>query len=315
MCMAKIISTINWKGGVGKTTLTYHIGTGLTHLDWEGGEIPRILLVDLDPQCSLSVSCLHESNFEELIFDTERPIKTINNVFHDFFMTDTPGINPYDYIIQSSVRKNITDRIINCYETVDLLPSHPDLIYTDMDISQLSRPSFQNSLLTRDVYKFKFLENFLNMVKEEYDYIWIDCPPNLNFITQNAIYASDYYIIPTSLDKLSTYGILSIYNKINDLNSTFGQLDPTYRNIELLGIISNNVVEKFGEPKASQNNRLAELKKSFPTQILSNYVTAGDGISSTSIESLPVYSSKSMNAQKQAMALLQITNSLVQLIP
>ena len=312
--MAKIISTINWKGGVGKTTLTHHVGTGFTHLNWEGASPPRILFIDLDPQSNLSISCLHEDNFEELIFDKLSPIKTIKDVFCDFFMTDTPAINPYDYILKSSVRKNLVNNEIKFYPTVDLIPSHPDLIYTDMDISQLSRPSYQDSLLTRDIYKFKFLDNFLNLIKSDYDFILIDCPPNLNFITQNAIYASDHYMIPTTLDKLSTYGILSITNKINQLNHTFKQIDSSYHTTNLLGIIANNVIERSGEPKSSQYNRLVTLRASFPSKIFSTYITTGDGISSTSINSFPVYSSITSNAQKQSAALLDITSHIIELL-
>ena len=63
----KVISIINWKGGVGKTTLTHHLGTGFAHLSEDERlqylgkkDLPKVLLIDNDAQCSLSVSCLGE---------------------------------------------------------------------------------------------------------------------------------------------------------------------------------------------------------------------------------------------------------------
>lgn len=303
--MAQITSIINWKGGVGKTTFTHHIGTGLTHLNWSENFIPKILLIDLDPQCNLSISCLHEDTFEDLIF--KQKIPTIKDVLTMFFMEDSPAIKPTDYILKNCIRKNMDHDNILYYENIDLITSHPDLIFTDMDISQLSRPSYQDSLLTRDIYKFKFLDNFLSLIKTDYDFIFIDCPPNLNFITQNALYSSDFYLIPTILDKLSTYGILSITNKINGLNTTFSQIDTSYSSTELLGIVANDVIEYNGAPKASQSNRLVYLRNIYKDKVFEDYLTHGDGISTSSINSFPVYSLNTPNAVKQASSLLQIT--------
>ncbi|MDD1505936.1 AAA family ATPase, partial [Lysinibacillus sp. CNPSo 3705] len=197
--------------------------------------------------------------------------------------------------------------IIN-YKNIDLIASHQDLIYTDMDIASFSRPNYQNNLLNKESYKFKFLKNIIeNLIEShKYDYVIIDCPPNLNFITQNALYASDYYIIPTILDKLSTYGILSITNKVKELNKIFSALDDDYTKTELLGIIANNVVERKGEPKYSQSNRLTTLKGTFGNEVFENYLTYGDGIATSSASGFPVYGVKSENANKQSDLMLDI---------
>ncbi|MBE7444078.1 MAG: AAA family ATPase [Planctomycetia bacterium] len=63
----------------------------------------------------------------------------------------------------------------------------------------------------------------IDKVKDNYDYILIDCPPNLYLVTQNALAASDYYIITTIPDHLSTIGINILIRKISELNNVLLQ--------------------------------------------------------------------------------------------
>jgi len=98
----KVISVINWKGGVGKTTLTHHLGTGFYHLSDEERikylgttELPRILLIDNDAQCSLSVSCLGEKEYEDLFFI--KKMGTISDLYLPFLQMEKPNINVASY--------------------------------------------------------------------------------------------------------------------------------------------------------------------------------------------------------------------------
>ncbi len=311
--MAIVISVINWKGGVGKTTLTHHIATGLCHLKFKE-YTPKILLIDLDAQCNLSISCLSDDEFEKEVYNNGR--FTVKDLLGNYFVQDNPNIDFDDFIISDAVRAKQDRYNVIKYEGIDLVASHQDLIYTDMDIASFSRPSYQNNLLNKESYKFKFLKNFIRNLNNthEYDFIFIDCPPNLNFITQNALYASDYYIIPTILDKLSTYGILSITNKVKELNKMFSAIDDEYTKTKLLGIIPNNVVERSGEPKYSQNNRLTTLKGTFKNKVFENYLTYGDGIASSSALGLPVYGINGENARKQEDLMLKVVHEMLERI-
>ena len=81
--MAKRVSVINFKGGVGKTTLAFHLGTGLARF-----HDARVLLVDMDHQSSLSIICLGTKNWEEVSASG----KTSNKIFSSFSKENLPKL-------------------------------------------------------------------------------------------------------------------------------------------------------------------------------------------------------------------------------
>ncbi|GGM27944.1 cobyrinic acid a,c-diamide synthase [Paraliobacillus quinghaiensis] len=315
---AHVISIINWKGGVGKTTFTHHIATGLQHLDsavldkyLNRQTPPKVLLIDMDAQCNLSVSCLHENNFEKFISEVEEHNKGIKILFKEFLHKgELAEINPEDYILKNAVRKNNQ----KLYENIDLIPSHPDLIYTDMEIAAYTKTDFNTHLVGSDMYKFRILNNIIGHYRNHYDFIFIDCPPNLNFISQNALYTSDYYLIPTILDTLSSYGIQSIRKKVNELNSTFKSRDKHYTETKLLGIIPNNITENKKKPINTQMTVLGTLNRAFPKLVFGEYLTRGDGIPQASAHAYPVFAfeKSNSNARKQSEHIRKIIVELLE---
>ncbi|MGV3489544.1 MAG: ParA family protein, partial [Tuberibacillus sp.] len=263
-----------------------------------------------DAQCNLTISCLTSGRFEHLAYHPTEPISTLKDLFVTYLTTDTPTINLESFILKNSVQSKsgiFSDRI-------DLIAAHPDLIYTDMNIAVYSRPNFRDNLTSSEIYKFQILSRILEHVKYNYDFIFIDCPPNLNYITQNALYASDYYLIPTIPDTLSTYGILSIVNKVEDLNKTFRLSNEEFRPTACLGIILNQIIEYRGKPKDSQSNILSSLRTTFPKKVFHHYLTNGDGITKASSLGYPVYAleTSNQNAQRQAQMLREILRELLQ---
>jgi chromosome partitioning protein len=73
----------------------------------------------------------------------------------------------------------------------DLLPSSPDLVDVDLRLT--------------DFIGHTILQRYFDQVRDEYDFIIYDCPPNFNPVTKNSLWASDTYIVPTIPDFLSTY--------------------------------------------------------------------------------------------------------------
>lgn len=290
---AKVASIINWKGGVGKTTVTHHLATGLQHLSSDELELfgfehaqPKVLLVDADAQCNLSISCLTPERFEQLAYHKTPPIGTLKDLIEHYLKNEHPQVDVDDFILKACVRSK-NEKV---YEHIDLLPAHAELIHTDMDIAVYSRPHFKDHLFGSDIYKFQMLHHILNTVKHEYDFIFIDCPPNLNYITQNALYASDYYLIPAIPDRLSSYGISAIKNKVDELNERFQSSSKEYSDTKLIGIILNFIREYGNHPKQTQENMINTLKRTLSSDMIFNsYLPYGDAITRASMLSYPVF--------------------------
>ena len=83
--MGKVVSLINWKGGVGKSTLTLHLGVGL-----QKKTNKRILLIDLDPQCNLSFLALGVDSYVSRI--NEGKTTTVKDVFDSYFINGNLNI-------------------------------------------------------------------------------------------------------------------------------------------------------------------------------------------------------------------------------
>jgi len=172
--MAKIVTIINFKGGVGKTTAAIEISASLARFYGK-----RILLVDLDPQASATFYVMAQDQWTQW--------KSTRGSTYDLFEQQ------HRYF---SIRKAIVQDVLKGKAPVfgfDLLPSNPDLIDVDLRLA--------------DFMGYTVLQRYFDEIGDEYDYIVCDCPPNFNPVTKNALWASDAYIVPTIPDFLSTYGI------------------------------------------------------------------------------------------------------------
>jgi len=154
MSGAKVVSVMNWKGGVGKTTITYHLGTGLHMLSMEerlrylGSEkMPRVLFVDNDAQCNLSISCLKVEKYEDLVY--QHHLATIHDLYKLFICNESPVVDVHDHVLKDQVRMD-GQRI---FMGMDLLPAHEEMAYLDLNIAMNNRANFQNGLSSKDIYK------------------------------------------------------------------------------------------------------------------------------------------------------------------
>lgn len=183
--MAKFISVFNNKGGVGKTTLTWNIADALA----ETGR--KVLLIDFDPQCNLSIAMLGSSDFKELV-SSNSPSKTIRGFLQGYLQNTGPGaIKSY-----SGPYTNDNARIVAGDFWLN--------VYSDS-------LSVGNDLLTGNgIAKFvalRTLENKLQESGEVYDYVMIDLPPSFGGLVRSALYSSDHLIIPCTSDTFSEYCI------------------------------------------------------------------------------------------------------------
>ncbi len=166
---ARVISMCNQKGGVGKTTTTINLGASLA----EYGR--KVLLVDFDPQGSLSVG---------LGLNPQRMDLTIYNLLMQRDVTLD------DVVLPSGV------------PGMDLLPSNIDLSAAEVQ-------------LVHEVGREQTLQRVLAPAIEQYDVILIDCQPSLGLLTVNALTASDGVIVPLECEYFALRGVALLKTTID----------------------------------------------------------------------------------------------------
>ncbi|EAT9994254.1 AAA family ATPase [Salmonella enterica] len=309
--MAKVISMINWKGGVGKSTLTLHLGVGLMR---NSDEHPKVLLIDLDPQSNLSYLSLGVDDYVKYVYTDKKP--TLKNIFDNYF-----DGKPFD-TKQAIVKNAIHSSPGRVWVNVDLLPSHHELVLVDMMLAREKKSAASHQKETElELEKMAIIKHAIEQVSDEYDYILLDCPPNINLVTQNAFFASELYLIPAIPDFLSTVGISLIKTEMEKLNTNFrGMIQYSNSSIdftdtEMLGIIFNMVDEYDKKPKGTHEGTISDVKTQNPGMVFEKYITDGDGISVAAENNLTVYSYDHLprskaNAEKQSNYFEEVVSEL-----
>lgn len=173
--MSRIIAIANQKGGVGKTTTSINLGIGLARAG------KKVCIVDLDPQANATIG-LGYDNPDEL----EDTITTI-----------------LDKMIAKDYNITTGFCILHHDEGIDLIPASVELAQMEM------------KLLLLCYGREKILKIYLDMIRDKYDYIIIDCNPSLNIVSLNALVAADGVLIPVQAQYYSAKGLQQLLNTIN----------------------------------------------------------------------------------------------------
>ena len=179
-----VIAVVNQKGGTAKTTTVENLGIGLAR------EGKKVLLVDTDPQGSLTISLGYPrpDELEVSLFDLLN--KTIN---------------------EDSVSAG--EGILHQAEGIDLIPANISLAGLEV-------------ALVNTMNRERILKQFLEPVKGNYDYVLLDCMPSLGMLTVNALAAADAALVPVQANYLSAKGLEQLLQTINKVKR---QINPKLR--------------------------------------------------------------------------------------
>lgn len=160
-------------------------------------------------------------------------------------LTISTGLEPFDYDknIVSIMQKNgksVKECIYELKESLHIITSSIELAQMEMEL--LSRASRE-----------KILDRALEPVKKEYDYILIDCPPQLSILTINALSCADFVIIPVKTDYLAYRGIEQLMDTVNEIK------DLINTKLEVLGVIATMYEKRVRD----DNEILQEIEKNY----------------------------------------------------
>jgi len=174
--MGIIISIVNQKGGVGKTTTAVNLAAGLAILG------KKVLLIDIDPQGNATSG---------LGINKDKLEKSIYNVFID------------NTNLENTIK--ITD-----IDNLFIAPANNDLIGANVELHNIEQ-------------REKILHNKTERARYKFDYIFIDCPPSLGYLTLNALVASDSFLVPLQCEFFAMEGLAQLINTFNLVRDRLNQ--------------------------------------------------------------------------------------------
>lgn len=213
--MAKTVSVINQKGGVGKTTTAVNLSAAVGALG------KKVLLVDIDPQ----------GNSTSGYGINKREIKA----------------STYDLLINGEKASEVL--IKTKFKNVDVLPSDMNLAGAEVEMIALEK---RESLIKMS----------LAQIWENYDYIFLDCPPSLGLITINALCASDSFLVPIQCEYYALEGLAQLMATVRQIKRLYNP------QLELEGVL----LTMYDGRLNLTNQVVEEVKKFFPKKVYSSTI-------------------------------------------
>jgi len=278
--MAKRISIINFKGGVGKTTLAFNFAAGLARF-----YDSRVLLVDMDHQSSLSILCMGATRWEEAVEEGN----TIDEVFQNF-LGHTSAMPGLEIIVHNPLNKAL-------YASLDIVPASLHLDDTEIELTASHQGNAIQSEWNKRTMICQWLEN--TGVDDNYDYIIFDCPPATKIVSQNAIAASHCYIIPVVPEAVMERGAPHLHGmvrtgidaRLNALSAMGSPKSMYVADTRLVGLVITRIQTSGGYSGYTDDHtqHLASLRRQWGDDLIVPFIEQGTGISQALADGVPVY--------------------------
>lgn len=279
--VAKRVSIINFKGGVGKTTLAFHLAAGLSRFHGS-----RVLLVDMDHQSSLSIVCLGANGWKAVAQSGQ----TVTGIFQKFLGAALPRT---EIVHDSSFGEHGLYSLL-----VRIVPASLELDDTEIALTSSHLGETSQTPWNKRTLMCRWLEE--TGLDNEYDYIVFDCAPATKIVTQNAIAASHGYVVPVVPEAVMERGaphLCSMMQSGIDRNlqnwAVSGEVSSMFvPETELVGLVVTRI-QVAGNAWSGYTNdhtqHLRALERRWGDKLVKPYIKQGAGVGEAMSRRFPVY--------------------------
>jgi chromosome partitioning protein len=246
---SKVLAFINFKGGVGKTATVVNIGATLAKLHEK-----KVLIVDLDPQSNSSLWLMRPDRWRTHVAKGRRSTFQI-----------------FDDALHGKARFSFDEALLQGVVTwtgftdlprLHLLPASVDLLRVEDRIHELRAPAV-----------YQILDTALGAHFKEYDYVLLDCPPNLYSTTKVAIFSADSCVVPYVPDYLSLSGFQVLAEQIAELREKFAPYLPGRRKPHIAAVIVSHYRQSGNVFRLAVNELELSIAQLQETGLLTNQAT------------------------------------------
>ena len=277
-----IVGFVSEKGGVGKTTICYHIAVALARFHEK-----RVLVIDADYQRGGI---------------TGRFFPRLIEGFRDGTLTDQTLFNKFQQLYSASPASPPISVRHASHEGVDVVVADKRLASITTDKLPSTNNIRENNLAL--LSHLEVVKNSIEEIDDGYDYILVDSHPEISDVLRSIIFAADYCVSPVKLDLQSSIGVPTIVSEIQTVNDDVSLMMSTiapnlqYHPSVFAGAIGTMAREWGGVPKQSEREELQRLRRA--GTVFSEYITEGDGLRRAAQERVSVFDISGSNAAKQA---------------